>query len=89
MTMKGYSAFPKAFLQSPHQIVLCHMQYTRCGEGVLPSVKMQLVYSTAQADWDTHSPEEGLRTEWLKQWDENNKRLNESVFNSYNSSIKK
>ena len=49
MAIKGYSAFPKvpALLEPQHQIVLCHIQDTRCG-GSYPSAEIQLVYSTAQ-----------------------------------------
>ena len=38
MLMKGYSAFPKApaLLEPHHQIVLCYIQDTRLGGGVLP-----------------------------------------------------
>ena len=38
MAIKGYSAFPKApeLLELHHQIVLCHIQDTRCGGGHIP-----------------------------------------------------
>ena len=38
MTMKGYSAFPKALalLEPYHQIVKCHIQDTCLGGGILP-----------------------------------------------------
>ena len=51
MAMKGYSAFPKApaSLENHHQIVLCHIQDTHWGS--YPSAEVQLVYSTALADW--------------------------------------
>ena len=52
MAMKEYSVFPKApALQQPHpQIVSCHIWDTP-GSGSYPSAEMQLVYSTAPADW--------------------------------------
>ena len=51
MAMKGYSAFPKApaSLEPHHQIVLCHIQDTLVGS--YPSREMQMVYSTAPANW--------------------------------------
>ena len=38
MAMKGYSVFPKApaLLEPHHQIAYCHIQDTRCGEGLTP-----------------------------------------------------
>ena len=52
MAMNVYAAFSKApaLLKPHHQIVLCHIQDTRCGESYL-SEEMQSVYSTAPADW--------------------------------------
>ena len=52
MAMKGYSAFSKALalLEPHHQIVKYHVQDTHL-QGSYPSAEMQLVYSTAQADW--------------------------------------
>ena len=52
--MKDYSAFPKApaaIMEPHHQIGYCHIQGTDLGGGSYRSAEMQLVYSTAQADW--------------------------------------
>ena len=51
MAMKGCSTFPQApaSLESHYQIVLCHIQDTRCGESY-SSAEKQSVYSTAPAD---------------------------------------
>ena len=51
--MNEYSAFPLApTLQDPHhQSVSCHIQDTRWGGGLTPSLDMQSVYSTAPVDW--------------------------------------
>ena len=49
--MKGYFAFPKApaLVKIHHQIVLCHIQDTRCWWwGAYPSAE---VYSTAPVNW--------------------------------------
>ena len=50
--MEGCSEFPKAsaLLEPHHQIVKCHIQDTRWG-GSYPFAEVQLVYSTAPADW--------------------------------------
>ena len=50
MAIKGYSTFPKApaLLEPQHKIVLGHIQDTQ--DSYLSS-EMQLVYSTALADW--------------------------------------
>ena len=58
MAMKGYSAFPKtlALLEPHHQIISYYIQDTRWrGGGLTPSAEKQLVYSTAPADWVTHT----------------------------------
>ena len=51
MSMKGYSAFPKApALLEPHnQIVWCHIQDNH-GAGYNPPAEVQSVYPTAPAD---------------------------------------
>ena len=50
MTMKGYSALPKAtaLLEPHHQIVVSYPGYSW---GSYPSAEMQSVYSMASADW--------------------------------------
>ena len=55
MAMKGYSAFPKApaLAEPHHQIILCHIQDTRCGGvggGVLPLYReaVGVFYSPSQ-----------------------------------------
>ena len=52
MAMKGYSAFLKApaLLETPRQIVQCHIQDTHWYGVSYPSAEMQLVYSTVPAD---------------------------------------
>ena len=52
MAMKECSAFPKApaSLEPHYQIVLCHIEDTRWVVAY-PSAEVQLVYSTAPADW--------------------------------------
>ena len=52
MAMKEYIAFPKApaLLELHHEIVYCHIQDIRWGEGLTPQQRCrQLVYSTASA----------------------------------------
>ena len=53
MAMKEYSTFPKApRLQPHHQMQFCVISRTLVVERSYPFVEMQLVYSTASADWD-------------------------------------
>ena len=53
MVMKGYSIFPKvpALLEPHHQIVYAGHSLDRWRS--YTSAEMQLVYSTAQANWAT------------------------------------
>ena len=53
MAMKGYFSFPKApaLLEPYSYIVKCDIQDTCCRVASYTSVEMQLVYSTASADW--------------------------------------
>ena len=52
MAILGYSVFPKApaLLEPHHQIFWCHIRDSRLGQSY-SSTEMQLVYSTARADW--------------------------------------
>ena len=47
MVMKEYSTFPKAtaLLKPRHQIVSCHIQDIRCGEGSYPLLRSSLFFS--------------------------------------------
>ena len=55
MAMKWCPAFPKGLvlLEPHHQIVLCHIQDTRCGGGACLPTEKQSVYSAAPVDWVT------------------------------------
>ena len=57
MAMKGYSTFPKApaELEPHHQIVLCHIRTLVGRWGSYLSTEVQLVYSTAPADWANYA----------------------------------
>ena len=54
MAMKGYSTFPKALASlEPHPQLFFVISRTRGGGGSYLSAEVQLVYSTAPADWAT------------------------------------